>query len=114
MDTLRRQAEVACRADARVASLLGDQLTLGGALSSSTASVNGHKRVELQCVLSSGGTAALRGESRGPDYELRLTSLQVSVAGQVIDVPVRAGGGGGSSGRGYRSSRDEVIDVASW
>ena len=65
---------------------------------SSSSSVNGRKRVQLQFSLSGGGSATLRGESQGAGG-LHLAELQVRAGGQVIDVLVGAGG--------------EVIDVES-
>ena len=87
--------------------------TASGVFSSSSSAFNGQKRILLGFSLSGAATATLRGESRGA--RLQLVSLQVSAAGQVIDVPleegVRAGGGGNGSGGGRN---DEVIDVESW
>ena len=97
--------------------------SLGGIFSSSSASLNGQKRIQLQCSISGVGTAALRGESRGG--ELQLVSLQVSAAGRVIDVPVedrdgRRGaridrrGSDGLARRGGGIDEEEVIDVDAW
>ena len=86
--------------------------TIGAVLSSASSSVNGQKRVELRCALADAGVATLRGESRGQGGELQLVSLQVSAAGQVIDVSVAGRGGDGDGDGGGRGSA-EVIDVDS-
>ena len=72
------------------------------------ASDGAHSAVESIAALADGGVATLRGESQGQGGELQLASLQVSAAGQSIDVPV--GGRGGDGGGGGSA---EVIDVDS-
>ena len=119
-DALLRQAESACRGDARVTALLGSDVTIGGVFGGDAVSVNGRKRLQVEVSLSGGGQgvgqAVVRGESAprgggggGGGGGVRLASLQVRAAGQVIDVQV-AGGAAAGGGRGATS---EVIDVES-
>jgi hypothetical protein len=85
--------------------------TVGRVFSSASSSINGHKVVELQCSLSGGATASLRGEARHAGGELQLTSLQVSAGGRAIDVAIGADAGDDVRRGG---DGDEVIDVEAW
>ena len=109
-DILLQEAQGALRADSRVTSMLGSDVAIGATFSSSSSNVNGASSLMLQCQCqgsSGNGIVAIRGEGAA-GQDVRVTSLQLQVNGQVIDVPtLRGGGGGGGAGGGGNG----VIDV---
>ena len=95
--------------DERVTALLGPDVSVGGIFSSSSSNINGQKSLTLGVTVSGGGSASLRGEAV-PGGTVKLSSLQVSAGGQVIDVPV---GMGAPPSSGSASSGGGVIDIDS-